>query len=132
MTRTVELLWFSECPNHAAARRLLDDVVRDLAPGTPVREIDASDPTTAARLRFPGSPTIRIDGQDVDPSYVDRGDYAPGCRLYRTSDGLRGLPPRSWIEDALLSPSMTGVATMPSGAHPWVRRAVGGGEEAGR
>lgn len=45
---------------------------------------------TAASVRFPGSPTIRINGRDVDPGYVDSGDYTPRCRLYRTSDGLPG------------------------------------------
>ena len=101
MTHTVELLWFSDCPNHPAARALLEEVIADVAPGTPIRDVDATDPTTAASLRFPGSPTIRVDGRDVDPGYVDPGDYTPRCRLYRTTNGLRGLPERSWIEDAL-------------------------------
>lgn len=108
MTRDVELLWFSDCPNHLTARRLLAEVIAELAPGTPVRVVDASDPVAAARLRFPGSPTIRIDGRDVDPAYVDSGEYAPRCRLYRTSRGLLGVPERRWIEDALRAPDRTG------------------------
>ena len=101
MTHEVELLWFSDCPNHTTARRMLEDVIAELVPGTPIRDLDATDPVTAERLRFPGSPTIRVDGRDVDPSYVDPGDYTPRCRLYRTESGLRGLPERRWIEDAL-------------------------------
>lgn len=101
MTHVVELLWFSECPNHPAARAMLEQVIADIVPGTPIRDVDVTDPATAAGLRFPGSPTIRVDGRDVDPGYVDPGDYTPRCRLYRTSDGLRSLPERSWIEDAL-------------------------------
>jgi hypothetical protein len=103
MTRSVELLWFSHCPHHEAARRLLSEVLADLAPTTQFRDLDATDPTVAADLRFPGSPTIRVDGRDVDPSYADPGDYTPRCRLYRTSEGLRGVPDRRWIEDALRS-----------------------------
>jgi hypothetical protein len=97
----VELLSFAGCPNHAEARALLVGVIADIAPGTPVEEIDASDPLLAAALRFPGSPTIRIDGHDVEPDYRDPGDYTPRCRMFWTSDGLRGTPERSWIEDAL-------------------------------
>lgn len=82
---------------------MLQDVIEELAPGTPIREVDATDPAVAERAHFPGSPTIRVDGRDVDPSYVDPGDYAPRCRLYRTNAGLRGIPERRWIEDALAS-----------------------------
>jgi len=98
---SVELLWFSDCPNHHVVQTMLQVVVDQLAPGTPIVEIDATDPPVATALRFPGSPTVRIDGRDVDPSFVDPGDYTPRCRLYRTADGLRGIPERAWIEDAL-------------------------------
>lgn len=101
----VELLWFEDCPNHPAARVLLDELLGELAPGTAVHEIDATEPAVAERHRFPGSPTIRIDGRDVDPSYQDPGDYTPRCRLYRTADGLRGLPERAWVEAALRAAS---------------------------
>ncbi len=99
--RAVELLWFSDCPNHADARRMLAEVIGEVAPGTPIADIDASDPTVAAQLRFPGSPTIRVDGRDVEPGHADPGDYTPRCRLYRTASGLGGLPERGWIEDAV-------------------------------
>lgn len=103
MTATIELLWFSDCPNHPTARSLLQKVVADVAPGTAILEVDATDLAVAERLRFPGSPTIRINGRDVEPGYADPGDYTPRCRLYRTSHGLRGLPEARWIEDALRS-----------------------------
>ena len=98
----VELLWFHDCPNHPAARALLDELLGALAPGATVDEIDATDPAVAQHHRFPGSPTIRIDGRDVDPSFQDSGDYTPRCRLYRTSAGLGGLPERAWIESAIV------------------------------
>lgn len=98
---SVEFLYFRGCPNQAAARQLLDEVITEVAPGTPVVEIDANDQAAASRLRFPGSPTIRVDGRDIDPHHVDIGEYAPRCRLYRTAAGLRPLPERRWIEAAL-------------------------------
>jgi hypothetical protein len=100
-TPRIELLWFDDCPNHEAARALLRLVVDDVAPRTPIVDVDATDPAVAAAWRFPGSPTIRIDGQDVDPSYADPGDYTPRCRVYWTADGLRSLPDRGWVEEAL-------------------------------
>lgn len=97
----VELIWFSDCANHADARRMLGEVIDEVAPGSPILDLDASDADVAARLQLPGSPTIRVDGRDVDPGHVDPGDYTPRCRLYRTPTGLRGLPERGWIEAAL-------------------------------
>ena len=80
---------------------MLEDVIDEVAPGTPIRDVDATDPAIAEEVRFPGSPTIRVDGRDVDPTYIDPGDYTPRCRLYRTSAGLGGLPERGWLVDAL-------------------------------
>jgi hypothetical protein len=107
MSRHVELLWFEGCANHPAARQMLEEAIAEMAPGTPINNVDATDPAVAERVRFPGSPTIRVDGRDVDPTYIDPGDYTPRCRLYRTSAGLGGLPERGWIVDALVD-----------GAHP--------------
>ena len=69
----VELLWFDECPNHAAARGLLSDALGELAPGTVIDDIDATDPAVALLHRFPGSPTIRINGgTSIRPSAIPR------------------------------------------------------------
>lgn len=97
----VEVLWSNGCPHYHEAREMLVEVVAAGAPGTPVHDVDATDPAVAAWVRFPGSPTIRIDGRDVDPSYSDSGDYTPRCRLYRTSRGLSGVPEREWLVAAL-------------------------------
>lgn len=99
--RDIELLWFADCPNHAAARTLLTELVAELAPDATIHDIDATDPEVAKRHRFPGSPTIRVDGVDVQPGFVDPGDYTPRCRLYWSDDRLAGIPPREWIESAL-------------------------------
>lgn len=101
MSQTVELLWFEGCANHPAARQMLEEVIAEVAPGTQIIDVNATDPTVAERVHFPGSPTIRVDGRDVDSTYTDPGDYTPRCRLYRTDAGLRGLPERGWIVDAL-------------------------------
>jgi len=97
----IEFLWFDGCPNHVDARAMLLDVLAERGLDAPVRDIDASDPKVAERVRFPGSPTIRVNGVDAMPGFVDRGDYTPACRLYHTSSGLRGVPERSWVEAAI-------------------------------
>lgn len=54
----------------------------------------------AARLRFLGSPTVRVDGCDVEAGAEDRSDFGMECRVYFSSDGL---PASAWIRDALRS-----------------------------
>lgn len=72
MTHDVELLWFADCAIHPSARRMLEEVIAEVAPKTAIHDVDATDPAVAERVRFPGSPTIRVNGQDVDPTYTDR------------------------------------------------------------
>lgn len=97
----VTFIWFDECTNHHLARRLLQEVLEERGVGDEVEEVNATSQQVAEQYRFPGSPTIRIDGEDVEPGFVDPGEYSPRCRLYATPSGLRGLPERRWIEDAL-------------------------------
>ena len=80
---------------------MVRDVVRRVAPGTPIDDINATDLAVAARHRFPGSPTIRVDGQDVEPGFEEPADFTPRCRLYRTANGLARIPSRDWVEAAL-------------------------------
>jgi hypothetical protein len=61
-----------------------------------VESIDA-----AEAERFLGSPTVRIDGRDVEPGAADRDDFGLKCRLYRSGEGTSGVPPDNWISEAL-------------------------------
>lgn len=101
----IEFLWFQECPNHQAARELLREVLQSKGMPDDFEDVDTTDAAVAERLRSPGSPTIRVDGRDIEPGYVDQGDYSPRCRVYLTEEGMRGLPKREWIETALGSES---------------------------
>lgn len=101
MTIKIEFLWFDDCPNHAEARRLLHEVMLACGVGERVDDIDATDASVAERVRFPGSPTIRINGDDIEPGFTDPCDYTPRCRLYLTAAGLTGVPERRWIEEAV-------------------------------
>ena len=93
----VELLYFDGCPNHEALlprlRRLVADDELEL------RRIETAE--QAERERFLGSPTVRVNGEDIDPGADSRRDFGLKCRLYRTDKGLTGVPPEEWIRGAL-------------------------------
>lgn len=99
--KRIELLWFQDCPNHPGARALIEDVVAELGVRADIRSVEVADDTIAERIRFPGSPTIRVDGVDIEPGFADGDDCTPRCRVYATSAGLRGLPEREWLVAAL-------------------------------
>jgi hypothetical protein len=101
----VEILYFDGCPNHEAARAMVDRVSSELGLEPELRLVNVTDEDAAQRLRFLGSPTIRVRGRDIDPGAAEREDYVLACRVYRTETGFRGQPYERWLRDALRAES---------------------------
>ena len=97
----VEILYFEGCPNHHPAIELVERISRELGIAPDVRLVNVPDEQAAQRLRFLGSPTIRVGGVDVDPQTEERDDYALSCRVFRTESGFSGQPDERWVRDAL-------------------------------
>ena len=55
----------------------------------------------AKRLKFIGSPTIRINREDVEPETDQRTEYQGHCRMYLYQGQLFSWPPKQMIRDAL-------------------------------
>ena len=97
----IEFLFWSGCPSHPEARALLAQVLAERGPDLEVEEREVTTPEEAERLAFPGSPTIRVDGRDVDP---DGASARPAltCRIYHRPDGrVSPVPTRQQLEEAL-------------------------------
>jgi hypothetical protein len=97
----IELLFWAGCPSHPEALELLRTVLeeRGLDADVALREVRTD--REAEALRFPGSPTIRVDGRDVDPEGAG-GPARLACRIYRLPDGrVSPVPSREQLEDAL-------------------------------
>jgi hypothetical protein len=99
---TVEVLYFDGCPNHETLLPHLEELLRSagLPPMIQLRRVE--DDAAARRERFLGSPTVRINGRDVEPGAGARSDFGLKCRLYQTPAGLRGAPLDGWVLDALI------------------------------
>jgi alkylmercury lyase-like protein len=97
----VEILYFTGCRNHEPAVALVEQIDRELGTGAEIRLVNVPDQEAANRLRFLGSPTIRVDGVDVDPLTAQRSDYALSCRIFTTERGPAGQPEERWIRKAL-------------------------------
>ena len=97
----VELLYFDGCPTYQAAEKALRDVLYREGMEAEVELVPVNTDEEARRLRFPGSPTIRVDGRDLFP-VSEQTEYALGCRMYATPEGLRGSPTSGMLKEALI------------------------------
>lgn len=98
---TVELLYWEGCPSYPEARELLEEVLRGEGIDAEIRIRHVATPEEAERLRFPGSPTIRVDGRDVDPNGAN-DPPSLSCRIYHLPDGrVSPVPTRLQLEEAL-------------------------------
>lgn len=110
MTRSVtaELLYFDGCPNHEPVAARLPSLIEEagVTANVELRRVESDE--DAQRIRFLGSPTVRIGGRDVEPNADERDDFGLKCRLYRTPAGLLGEPLDEWILAALDRESLGG------------------------
>ena len=97
----IELLYFDGCPGYEAFVPRLDELLARAGVKEPVQQRRVESDGAAQSERFLGSPSLRVDGVDVDPSAAGRADYALKCRLYTTEEGLCRAPPDEWVLNAL-------------------------------
>ena len=97
----IELLYFDGCPSYAELLPRLRELVAAEGIKDEVELRPVETPEQAEHERFLGSPTVRIDGTDVDPTANGRDDFGLECRLYRTDEGLVRRPPDEWIRSGL-------------------------------
>jgi copper chaperone CopZ len=83
----IRILYFEGCPNHPPVAAMVRRVVAGHGLNASVEEVEVA-PDDAVRLRFLGSPTVQVDGVDIDPAARARTDFAMSCRVYHTHDGL--------------------------------------------
>jgi hypothetical protein len=96
----IEILYFDGCPTYERATKTLQRVLAEEGMEAEVELIVVNTDEEARRLRFPGSPTIRIGGHDLFPA-PEQKDWWLGCRVYATAEGLRGSPTAEMLKDAL-------------------------------
>jgi len=93
---TIEIISIRDCPNHQPAVERVKAVLSSGSLSAEIREILISDLSQAQSMRFQGSPTVRVNGMDVEP--LSPGAAALSCRIYE--DGT-GLPPESLLKRAI-------------------------------
>lgn len=96
----VEILYVPDCPNFSLAMARVREALAAAKIQAEIREVVVRDNSDALRLEFPGSPTIRVNGRDVEPSASGEQNVGLQCRLYSGTQNP-GAPDRESIVRAL-------------------------------
>lgn len=84
----IEILYVPGCPNYQAATDAVTALLASESLQAEIRGVAVLTEKEAAALRFPGSPTIRVNGEDVEPESASAIGLA--CRLYGNRKGVPG------------------------------------------
>ncbi len=93
----IEILFFDSCPNHEPTMDLAREVLSELGLEAEIREVPVETAKDAETHRFVGSPTVRVNGKDIEPDALDRSDFGLSCRMYRGG----GVPPKELLLEAV-------------------------------
>ncbi|MCZ6463821.1 MAG: hypothetical protein O7A09_05745 [Proteobacteria bacterium] len=93
----IEVLYFEGCPNHPPTLELARQVLGELGLAGEIREVRVETAEDAARERFLGSPSVRVNGEDIEPEVRERTDFGLSCRIYAGG----GVPPKELLVTAL-------------------------------
>ncbi len=92
----IDILYFEGCPNHAPAVARVREVIQQEGVNAEVVQVEIRDEVSATATGFLGSPTIRIDGVDIEPSARGATSQGMACRCY-----AGGLPSHDLIRTAI-------------------------------
>ncbi len=96
----VEVLYVADCPSHAPALAMLAAVLAEECIAPDIHQVLVRDEAMAREWTFRGSPTIRIDGRDVEGEPAEAPSFAVCCRLYHGSP-RPGVPPVAMVRRAV-------------------------------
>jgi len=94
----IEVLYVPGCPNHQPAVEAVTSVLAAESVRTEVCDVPVRSEGEAQAFRFPGSPTIRVNGNDVEPE--PRATFGLACRLYENG---KGVPSEGAIRRAVVA-----------------------------
>ena len=97
----VEVLYFEGCPNHAPTiERVRSELVSRGLPKE-IEEVEIHSQVEAETLRFLGSPSVRINGSDIELEARNLKSFGMSCRTYLEGTVRSGSPSRDLIGRAL-------------------------------
>jgi len=118
----IQLLYILDCPYCLKTKKLIKESLKGLRVDAEIKEVLIDTKEKAKRFKFPGSPTVRINGKDVQEkiekarclpceelaeltktktSFVKKECYVSGCRTYNYKNRQYPYPPKGLIREAM-------------------------------
>lgn len=101
----IELLYFDGCPSWKKALENLRSALEAENVTADIQLVRVESNNEAAKEKFLGSPSFRVNGQDLWPE--ERQSYNLGCRIYATEGGMRGFPSTEMLKQKIHSLEIT-------------------------
>ena len=97
----IEVLYFDGCPNHRSAIERVRQVLEEEGLSAEVLEVNVSEPSIAQKVGFLGSPSIRVNGLDIELDARRERTYGMMCRTYPVNGRREGLPSCEMLRRAI-------------------------------
>ncbi len=95
------MLYYDDCPHYKEAENALKKVLDEEHVDADVHMVSVSKGGQAAPWHFIGSPTIIVNGEDLEPNVNEKTPYQGHCRMYMYNNELFEYPPKEMIREAL-------------------------------
>jgi glutaredoxin len=97
----IELLYFEGCPYYQTTLKYLEGIIMEKKLDVMVKMVKIKNDDDAVKHKFLGSPTIRVNDQDIDSTAREKENFSMGCRLYLEDGKLMELPSKKMIRHAI-------------------------------
>jgi hypothetical protein len=98
----VQILYIDDCPAFSKAEEMIKRVLDEFdVKDAEIERIRVGSFAEAETLKFLGSPTIRINGKDIEPDAHRRTEYEMAPRSYHVKGSMQDLPDIKWLKAAV-------------------------------
>ena len=97
----IEVLYFEGCPNQEPAVGMVREALNSFGRQDEIHQIEVRTQAEAEAMRFVGSPTIHINGTDIEPWARTAKTFGLSCRTYFDGSHHGGDPSRELLRRAI-------------------------------
>jgi mercuric ion transport protein len=97
----IEVLYFEGCPNHLPALEMVRETLNSLGRQDEIHQVEVRTHADAEATAFVGSPSIRINGADIEEWARTTKNFGLSCRTYLDGSHRSGVPSRELLRRAI-------------------------------